>query len=509
MQLISNRRFASLIALTATLSGTAPTLASPPDQLSPFGSVAGALMNSIQNLHLQNQFMSSLQREGREARITQIIRGHGVETRRFQIMQDGLEVVGAETLTHQGPRGLDLTSPVPRMDLSTTPGVDPRTAARLAREHLAHGTGDRSIMRFPRLKILPNSDRSSGTLVYWIEIAPKDHEEGREIILNAHNGSLIGDISHHYEIDSTADNHVRITDALCQTAPAPGQPEALDPSACPTAIRGKGEEKKEEAIADDSSRNAYRNAQQVLDYYAGTHGRNSFDGAGSELMSVVHVGNKFANAFWSSDQDFMAYGDGDGVQIGDLTLSVDVAGHEMTHGVTAKTAKLIYMSESGALNEAFSDFFGVAIAAHAKKAEPDWAIAKDIFLGERKSIGLRNLKDPSSIQARFRTKQGDIEPRPYPSKLSEKFEDFGSCTRENDRCYVHVNSMIPGHAMQLMADAIGLEQAEKLLYLTLTQYLSAGSDFKAFKEQTLKACPQVLDEKKCASVEEAFKQVEL
>jgi neutral peptidase B len=233
----------------------------------------------------------------------------------------------------------------------------------------------------------------------------------------------------------------------------------------------------------------------------------SYDGKGSELVSVVHVGNKFANAFWSTDGGFMAYGDGDGAVMGDLTRSLDVAGHEMTHGVTSATSKLIYMDESGALNEAFSDFFGIVIAARAMQRQPDWAIGKEIFNNERKLIGLRNLKDPSSIKTRFLTQDGAFEARPYPTTVAEKFESFGPCTQRNDRCYVHVNSMIPGRAMVLISEAIGLDQAEKLMYLTLTQYLTASSGFAAFKQQTLAACESLLSKTDCEAVTAAFTTV--
>lgn len=205
----------------------------------------------------------------------------------------------------------------------------------------------------------------------------------------------------------------------------------------------------------------------------------------------------------------MAYGDGDGVVMTDLTRSLDVAGHEMTHGVTSQTARLIYMDESGALNEAFSDFFGVVIAARARKREPDWAIGKTIFKNERRLVGLRNLKDPGSLKTRFLTSEGAFEMRPYPSKVSEKFQSFDACGQRNDRCYVHSNSMIPGHAMQQMVEHLGMEKAEKLLYLTLTQYLSASSGFKAFKRETMRACARTLSKSDCAKVVIAMQSAEL
>jgi Zn-dependent metalloprotease len=205
----------------------------------------------------------------------------------------------------------------------------------------------------------------------------------------------------------------------------------------------------------------------------------------------------------------MAYGDGDGKVMTDLTKSLDVAGHEMTHGVTSQTSKLIYQSESGALNEAFSDFFGIAVAARGLNAPAEWAIGKDIFLNERKQIGLRNLKAPASIMARTRDDQGNIVTKPYPSHVKDQFTTLNACSSQNDRCFVHINSMIPGHAMYQMAERLGLEKAEKLLYVTLSQYLTPTSDFKAFRTQTVKACRQLFSGTDCTKVTAAFRTVGL
>ena len=76
---------------------------------------------------------------------------------------------------------------------------------------------------------------------------------------------------------------------------------------------------------------------------------------------------KYVNAFWSDSCFCMTYGDGDGVTFGPL-VSIDVAGHEMSHGVTSRTANLIYSGESGGLNEATSDIFGTMVEFYANNA---------------------------------------------------------------------------------------------------------------------------------------------
>ena len=101
---------------------------------------------------------------------------------------------------------------------------------------------------------------------------------------------------------------------------------------------------------------AHDNAKGVYDFYQSKYGRDSIDDKGMKLKSVVHYGDKYNNAFWNGSH--MTYGDGDGVRFIPFGLAADVVGHEMTHGVTERTAGLRYQRQSGALNESWSDVFG-------------------------------------------------------------------------------------------------------------------------------------------------------
>ena len=121
-----------------------------------------------------------------------------------------------------------------------------------------------------------------------------------------------------------------------------------------TKVRGEGDE----PSADEAVNEAYDGADQVYDFYNDVLQRDSIDGNGLELVSSVHYGVDFDNAFWNGGQ--MVYGDGSGqlFVVGGLTKAIDVIGHEMTHGVTQYTAGLEYASQPGALNESVSDVFG-------------------------------------------------------------------------------------------------------------------------------------------------------
>ncbi|MBK7966924.1 MAG: M4 family metallopeptidase [Bacteroidetes bacterium] len=116
---------------------------------------------------------------------------------------------------------------------------------------------------------------------------------------------------------------------------------------------------------DNAAYDAHWGTQKTYDYYLSTHNRNSYDNAGAILRSYIHYSTAYNNAFWNGS--VMTYGDGDGATFSPLT-ELDIIGHELTHGVTSASSNLVYSYESGALNESFSDIFGVSIDFYANGA---------------------------------------------------------------------------------------------------------------------------------------------
>ena len=179
---------------------------------------------------------------------------------------------------------------------------------------------------------------------------------------------------------------------------------------------------------------AHYYAGVVDDFYGDTFGRNSIDDQGMKIISVVHYGQGYCNAFWNGS--YMTYGDGNGGSCKSLSGGLDVDGHELTHGVTEYTSGLIYENESGALNEAFSDMMGNTIEFYAAEhnldpaAQPDFLIGEDVInqAGDP-TPGFRNMGDPMQ--------DGD------PSHLSQKY------TGAEDNGGVHTNSGIANHAYYL------------------------------------------------------------
>ncbi|GAB2875975.1 M4 family metallopeptidase [Streptomyces deserti] len=155
-------------------------------------------------------------------------------------------------------------------------------------------------------------------------------------------------------------------------------------------VWGNGSPSNPESAAAD----AHYGAALTWDYYKNVHGRSGIRGDGAAAYSRVHYGNNYVNAFWSDSCFCMTYGDGSG-NANPLT-SIDVAAHEMTHGLTSNTAGLRYSGESGGLNEATSDIFAATVEFHANNSSD----AGDYLIGEEIDINgdgtpLRHMDRPS------------------------------------------------------------------------------------------------------------------
>lgn len=265
-------------------------------------------------------------------------------------------------------------------------------------------------------------------------------------------------------------------------------------------IRAEGDE----PSSDDSVNEAYEGADQVYDFYNEVLKRDSIDGKGLELVSSVHYGVDFDNAFWNGGQ--MVYGDGSGqlFVVGGLTKAIDVIGHEMTHGVTQYTAGLEYASQPGALNESVSDVFGSLVKQYSlgqSADEADWLIGEGTLLPEL-GKALRSMKEPGTAF------QGDNQ----PSKMSEYADLPNDNDPNNDNGGVHINSGIPNHAFYLAATEIGgnaWEKAGRIWYAALTERLQPDSDFEAAGQATVEVAGELFEAggPEQAAVEKAWQEV--
>ncbi|MFN0013629.1 MAG: M4 family metallopeptidase [Saprospiraceae bacterium] len=202
---------------------------------------------------------------------------------------------------------------------------------------------------------------------------------------------------------------------------------------------------------------AHWNAVQSYNYFLSVHGRNSINGSGGNIISLINVsepnGTSMANAFWNGGAIW--YGNG-GTEFFELARSLDVSSHEMTHGVIEKTANLEYQDESGALNESFADIFAVCIDTL------NWKLGEDVVRpGTTTNNCLRDIQFP---------KNGTPQ---QPDHYSDKY------TGPLDNGGVHVNSGIVNRAFYLFAShaAVGRAKAEKVYYKALNDYLVKSSQF--------------------------------
>jgi Zn-dependent metalloprotease len=207
--------------------------------------------------------------------------------------------------------------------------------------------------------------------------------------------------------------------------------------------------------SDITAKRAFDTTHAVVDFYRQCFGRNSVDDAGMTLMSSIHYGVRYDNAFWNGAQ--MTYGDGDGKVFTDFTKADDVIGHELTHGVTQFTAGLDYTDEPGALNESVSDVFGAMFHQWRRKqtvAQADWLIGAAVLGPVAIAKGytcLRNMAQPGS-----------------PHCLSPQPSNYRDYIPGGDP---HDNSGIPNHAFYLAATTIGghsWEKAGQVWYAALT-----------------------------------------
>ncbi|MEU3827625.1 M4 family metallopeptidase [Streptomyces sp. NPDC029080] len=228
-------------------------------------------------------------------------------------------------------------------------------------------------------------------------------------------------------------------------------------------------------------------AGQVYDYYRAEFGRDSLDGHGMTVDSLVGAtdyGQPYVNAFWDGRK--MVYGTGD-AEYRPLSAALDVVGHEMTHAVVEHSAGLVYAGQSGAMNEALADYFGNAIesdALHLPMDDPDSGL-----VGQ----SLCRTKDPRACAVRDlndgRTTAGS-------------FLGVGFGT---DNGGVHLNSTIFAGALWDIREELGPRLADAIVYKALTEYLTPLDGFTEGRDAVIAAAKQLeAGGKQIAAVRKAF-----
>ncbi|HEY0646203.1 MAG TPA: M4 family metallopeptidase, partial [Nocardioides sp.] len=225
-------------------------------------------------------------------------------------------------------------------------------------------------------------------------------------------------------------------------------------------------------------------SNETWDYFQTVHGRNGIFNNGKGSYNRVHYGQNYVNAFWDGTK--MTYGDGDGVNYGPL-VSLDVAGHEMSHGVTENSANLTYSGESGGLNEATSDIFGTMVEFYAANANDpgDYLIGEEFDL--KNHVGFRRMDRPSADGASYDcwstlVGQDDVH---YSSGVGNHFfyllsEGSGAKTING---VAHNSPTCNGSTVT----GIGRDVAAKIWYRALTVYMTSSTTYAGARTATLNA----------------------
>lgn len=221
---------------------------------------------------------------------------------------------------------------------------------------------------------------------------------------------------------------------------------------------------------------AHWSTEMAYDYYLEKHNRNSYNNHAAAMFSDVDPSYK-DNAAWDPEAEYVRFGKGTKSDM-DYIVAIDVVGHEWTHAVTQYTAGLEYESESGALDESFSDIFGTMVEFFAQGGEGDYLIGEDIWAGPGKYRSMRNPNDesqPDTYDGDYWINTSGCNPNGY-----------------NDLCGVHTNSGVQNYWFYLLAEGgsgkndngysfsvttIGREKAAAIAYRNLTYYLTSTSDY--------------------------------
>ena len=249
--------------------------------------------------------------------------------------------------------------------------------------------------------------------------------------------------------------------------------------------------------AQTAAADAHYGVATTWDYFKTQHGRNGIADDGVGAISRVHYGRNYGNAFWNDTCFCMTFGDGSGTSL--PLVALDIAGHEMSHGVTSRSADLVYSGESGGLNEATSDIFGTMVEYYANNSNDPG----DYVIGEK--LYANNAAFNNAIRWMF---------KPSLEGAGRSQDCYGPTTGSID---VHFSSGPANHFFYLLAEGavvpagfgagswanltpaklvcngntaiagIGRDAAGKIWYRALTVYMTSSTDYAGARAATISA----------------------
>jgi Zn-dependent metalloprotease len=225
---------------------------------------------------------------------------------------------------------------------------------------------------------------------------------------------------------------------------------------------------------------------KTFDYYKNTFGRSGIFGDGKGVKSYVHVGRSWVNAAWYANA--MYYGDGGGSYL--PLVAIDVAGHEMTHGVTQALNGLAYSGDAGGLNESSSDIMGTMVEFYANNANdtPDYTIGEEIYAAPAVTKALRYMFKPSGADASYDCYPSGgfagVDPH-YSSGPSNHFFYLLAAGSVNPAGFNYTQAQLTCNNVAVAG--IGNDKAARIWYRAMDLYFTSGTTYPQAKAATLSA----------------------
>lgn len=435
---------------------------------------------------------------------------------RFDQYFNGVRVFEGEAISHVDGQGrVSITNALRgNLNVSTTPTVSEATATSraLASVNALGGTTTSAV-----LEILPQGQRSATTKLVWhVTVDVENDAQDRasyQYFVDARSGNVvwsfnsletsnvvgtgrteyIGDQAANLDKINTTYN---LRDVLrssgnytCDKNGKTSSPQCTVFTNT-TGIFGNG-------VVDGTDRatagaDAHVGLQYTWDYYKLVHGRNGIDNTGKATSSRVHYGSNYDNAFWSDSCFCMTYGDGSGTvggASGFLPLtSLDVAGHEMSHGVTSTSANLTYSGESGGLNESNSDIFGTMVEfyVNSPKDTPDYLIGEIIYPSNWNTNGTwKNLAAPKALRYMTKPSLDGSSPNCWSSGIGSLDVHYSSGPN-NHMFYLLSNGGTSACNGSVVA-GIGNADAARIWYRALTVYMTSSTNYAGARTAALNA----------------------
>ncbi len=493
------------LAACAALMGTAAVHAAPPS------AHPAAVERALS--HLQPGMLAAPTRADTFDARDVVVDADGSEHVRFARRHHGLRVIGGDVVVHSHPggalRGWSRTlADLPALDLH--PAL-PAAAAELAGLKVANVATGATVTS--ELVVFAHHHQP---VLAWDLLYVGRTRQGlpteRHVILHGHTGQVLDSFDDIQTVDAVGTGRSLFLGpiALHTDRQADGSYALRDLTRGGHAVydlrgnfSGKGtlftdpdnawgdgtKANRQTVAVDAAAGHAY-----TWDYYLNVHGRRGIADDGKGATSKVHqslFGLPWVNASWSDSCFCMSYGDGDASYW--PLVALDVAGHEMSHGVTSRTAGLIYSGESGGLNESTSDIFGSMVEFYAQNAAetPDYLIGERL-LRDGSGTPLRSMIQPSSDGASadcWYDGVGDLDVHYSSGVGNHLFYLLAEGSQPasgpaSPTCQPGDTRVATGNAV---VKGVGRQRAEKIWYRALSVYMTSGSDYHAARQATLDA----------------------